>query len=128
MIIIPSMPTQFRPLPQLEIQLNLPELRALAFVLDRVLSLESPQAGLCFSVDRKLHEYTLGPKRMYVAYQFMKAISKGMNTPKENTYHRYLGSYISKGLNESITVKELAAIRTAWARHIARSIYEQIGD
>ena len=39
MIIIPSMPTRFRPLPQLEIQLNLPELRALAFVLDRVLSL-----------------------------------------------------------------------------------------
>ena len=128
MIIIPSMPTRFRPLPQLEIDLEVHELRTLAFVLDRIVSPEGYIAGLCFSVDKKLHQHALEPNRTYIAYKFRKAVCEGMNPPTENTYHRYIGSYLSKTWDSSITVKELAAIRDAWARHIARSIYEQIGD
>ena len=128
MIIIPSMPTRFRPLPQLEIDLEAHELRTLAFVLDRIVSPEGYTAGLCFSVNRKLCQHEFAPNRMYIAYKFSKAVSKGMNPPGKNLYHQYIGGYLSKTWNESITVKELATIRDAWARHIARSIYEQIGD
>lgn len=127
MIIIPSMPTRFRPLPQLEIDLEVHELRALAFVLDRIVSPESYTAGLCLSVEEMLYTHALVTNRG-VAYKFSKAVGEGMNPPEENTYYTYIGGYISKGLNKSITDKELAAIRDAWARHIARSIYEQIGD
>lgn len=122
------MSTRFRPLPQLKIDLEVHELRTLAFVLDRIVSPEGYTAGLCFSVDRKLHQHELGPNRTWVAYKFGNAVCEGMNPPGKNSYHQYIGGYISKGWNESITVKELAAIRDAWARHIARSIYEQIGD
>lgn len=128
MIIIPSMPTRFRPLPQLEIDLEVHELRTLAFVLDRVVSHEGYTAGLCTSVDRKLHQHTLGPNRTHIAYKFTKAVGKGMNPPGKNSYHQYIGGYLSKTWSMPITEKELAAIRNAWARHIARSIYEQIGD
>ena len=125
MIIIPSMPTRFRPLPQLEIDLEFHELRTLAFVLDRIVS---PEGGLCFSVDRKLYQHALEPNRMHITYKFSKAVGKGMNPPGKKSYHQYLGGYLSKKWNRSITVKELATIRDTWARHIARSIYEQIGD
>ena len=128
MIIIPSMPTRFRPLPQLELNISLSGLRILAFALDRIVSPEGYTAGLCLSVDRKLHEHVLGPNRMFVAYNFSKAVDEGMNPPTENTHHQYIGSYLSKTWTESITEKEFAAIRDTWARHIARSIYEQIGD
>ena len=127
MITIPSMPTRFRPLPQLEIDLEVHELRILAFVLDRIVSPEGYTAGLCFSVDRKLHQHALVLNRTWVAYKFSNAVGKGMNPPGKNSYHQYIGGYLSKTWNESITVKELATIRDAWARHIARSIYEQIG-
>ena len=128
MIIIPSMPTRFRPLPKLELDISLSGLRDLAFVLDRVVSPEGYTAGLCVRVDRKLHQHALGPNRTHIAYKFSKAVCEGMNPPTENTYHQYIGGYLSKTWNESITVKELATIRDTWARHIARSIYEQIGD
>ena len=128
MITIPSMPTQLRPLPQLELNLSLSELRALAFVLDRIVSLEGYAAGLCFSVSRKLRESALEIKTTNITYQFFKSVNNGMNPPGENTCHRYIGSYIHKEWNESFIGKELAAIRDAWAKHIARSIYEQIGD
>ena len=129
MITIPSMPTRFRRLPQLEIDLEVHELRTLAFVLDRIVSPEGYTAGLCYGVERKLHQHSLGHTHTrHVAYQFSKAVGEGMNPPGKNSYHQYIGGYLSKRWNESITVKELAAIRDAWARHIARSIYEQIGD
>ena len=128
MIIIPSMSTRFRHLPQLEIDLEVHELRTLAFVLDRIVSPESYTAGLCVSVDRKLHQHALVLNRTHIAYKFSKAVCEGMNPPTEKTYHQYIDSYLSKTWNRSITVKELATIRDTWAAHIARFIYEQIGD
>ena len=129
MITIPSMPTRHRSLPQLEIDLEAHELRTLAFVLDSIVSPKSYTAGLCLSVDRKLHltpKYNVNVSR--IAYKFAKAVGEGMNPPGKKTYYQYIGDYISKGRYESITNKELAAIRDTWAAHIARSIYEQIGD
>ena len=124
------MPTQAQPLPQLELNISLPELRALAFVLDRIVSLESYTAGLCLSVKRKLDENTLRLEidTENVAYEFLKTVNKGMNPPGKNTCHKYIGSYLHEAWSEYCTDKELAAIRDAWAKHIARSIYEQIGD
>ena len=128
MITIPSMPTRFRPLPQLEIHLETHELRTLAFALDRIVSPESYTAGLCLSVLEKLYEHALAHNIGRVDCKFAKAVSKGMNPPGQNEHHQYIGSYLPKTWNQSIAIKELATIRDAWARHIARSIYEQIGD
>ena len=129
MITIPSMPTRFRPLPQLEIHLETHELRTLAFVLDRIVSPESYTAGLCFRVLGKLHEHALAHNVSVsgIANEFGKAVSKGMNPPGQNEHYQFIGSYLPKTWNQSITAKQLATIRDAWARHIARSIYEQIG-
>ena len=126
MITIPSMPTRFRPLPQLELNLSLSELRALAFVLDRIVSPESYTGGLCLSVSKKLRE--LGLNTMQIACEFSKAVDEGMNPQEGNTHNQYITSYLYRVWSESITSKEIAAIRDAWAKHIARSIYEQIGD
>ena len=127
MITIPSMPTRFRPLPQLEIHLETHELRTLAFVLDRIVSPESHTAGLCLSVLEKLYEHALAHNIGRVDCKFAKAVSKGMNPPGQNEHYQYIGSYISEEWKHALTLKELAAIREAWAKHIARSIYEQIG-
>ena len=128
MITIPSMPTRFRHLPQLELDLEAHELRTLAFVLDRIVSPESYTCGLCLSVCAMLYEHALAHNVGRVDCKFAKAVNEGMNPPGENKYHQYIGGYLCKRWNESITDKELAAIRDAWAKHIARSIYEQIGD
>ena len=128
MITIPSMPTRHRSLPQLEIDLEAHDLRILAFVLDRIVSPEGCTAGLCLSVKEMLKGHALGHHSVHVAYKFADAVGKGMNPPEENIYHQYVGSYISKEWKYNLTIEKLAAIRTAWARHIARSIYEQIGD
>ena len=129
MITIPSMPTRFRPLPQLEIHLETHELRTLAFALDRIVSPESYTAGLCLRVLEKLHEHALAHNVSvsWIASEFGKAVSKGMNPPGKDTHCLYIGGYLDERWNKSITDKELATIRDAWARHIARSIYEQIG-
>ena len=129
MITIPSMPTRFRPLPQLKLDLETHELRTLALALDRVVSPESYTAGLCLSVKRMLHvmpTHNMSVSR--IAYKFAEAVGEGMNPPGKNTYYQYIGSYISKEWKYAISNKKLAAIRDAWAKHIARSIYEQIGD
>ena len=126
MITIPSMPTRFRPLPQLKLNISLPELRALAFVLDRIVSPKSYTAGLCLSVRIKLHD--LGLNTMQIACEFSKAVDEGMNPQEGNTHNQYITSYLYKVWSESVTSTEIAAIRDAWAKHIARSIYEQIGD
>ena len=128
MITIPSMPTRFRPLPQLELDLEAHELRTLAFVLDRVVSPESYTGGLCLSVCIMLYEHALAHNIGRVDCKFAKAVSKGMNPPGQNGYHQYISDYLYREWGKRITDKELAAIRDAWAKHIARSIYEQIGD
>lgn len=129
MIIIPSMPTRFRPLPKLEIKLDTPELRILAFVLDRITSPECYISGLCSSVIEICNFLSVHKVNVYgIDHKFSKAVKEGMNPPEENTRHLYLGSYLFEKQRHIITVKELATIRDTWARHIARSIYEQIGD
>ena len=129
MIIIPSMPTRFRPLPQLEIDLEVHELRTLAFVLDRITSPECYTSGLCSSVIEICNFLSVHKVNVYgIDHKFGEAISKGMNTEENTLKHRYLGSYLFEKQKHIITVKELATIRDTWARHIARSIYEQIGD
>ena len=129
MITIHPMPTRFRPLPKLELDLDVPQLRTLAFVLDRIVSPKSYKAGLCLSVNEMLHVmFTNKVNVIIIAYEFGSAVSKEMNPPGQNEYHQYISSYLCEGWNESITDKEIAAIRDTWAKHIARSIYEQIGD
>ena len=117
MITIPSMPTQHRPLPELEINLEIPQLRELAYTLDRVKVESEWRIGLCFAV--------LTNKASVAAhYAFTQAVSRGMNKDAGDRHHGYLYQYLGE---DNITLEELTAIRQAWAAHIARSIYEQIG-
>ena len=117
MITIPSMPTRLRPLPELEIDLEIPQLRKLAGVLDRVKVDSRWRAGLCLTV-------VVGSTA--VQYAFERAVSRGMNknAGELGRYHGYLYQYLDE---DDISLEELTAIRQAWASHIARSIYEQIG-
>ena len=119
MITIPSMPTRFRPLPELELNLEIPQLRELAGALDRVKVDLRWSAGLCVAVT------TCAP--VTAQYAFEQAVSRGMNKDagELDRHCMYLYQYLDEGY---ITLDELTAIRQAWASHIARSIYEQIGD
>ena len=117
MITVPSVPTRFRPLPELEIHLETPQLRELAGVLDRVKIGGQWCDGLCTAVA----EMAAPP----VWHAFGLAVSYGMNRDSEpDRFCVYLHHYLSE---DDITLEELTEIRQAWASHIARSIYEQIG-
>lgn len=118
MITIPSMPTRFRPLPELELNLEIPQLRELAGALGRVKIARQWSAGLCIAVATEALDAT--------QYAFKQAVSRGMNKDADeyDSYCTYLDQYLGEG---DITLDELTAIRQAWASHIARSIYEQIG-
>ena len=118
MITIPSMPTRLRPLPAIEINLEIPHLRELANALDRVKVNSAWGAGLCFAVD--------GGASVAIQSAFGRAVSRGMNKNADelDRHYGYLYQYLGM---DNITLEELTAIRQAWAAHIARSIYEQIG-
>ena len=119
MITIPSMPTRLRPLPELEIDLETPQLRRLAGALDRVKVANRWNAGLCFAI--------ISTDASFAAQQaFSYAVSRGMNkdTGELDRGYGYLYQYLGE---DNVNLKELTAIRQAWASHIARSIYEQIG-
>ena len=118
MITIPSMPTRLRPLPELEIGLETPQLRELACVLDRVRTDGQLRNGLCNAV--------AGMATPSVWHAFTHAVSRGMNKDagELDRYCTYLDQYLGE---DDATFEELTAIRQAWAAHIARSIYEQIG-
>ena len=119
MITIPSMPTQLRPLPELELELNAPQLRKLAGALDRAkVDSKWRGGGLCFAVRAEVSVTT--------QYAFQQAVSHGMNKDASelNRYCIYLYQYLGE---DDVSIEELTAIRQAWAAHIARSIYEQIG-
>ena len=119
MITIPSMPTRFRPLPELELELETPQLRELAYTLDRVKVNNRWSAGLCFAL--------MNAEVSFATHNaFTQAVSRGMNkdTGELDRYYGYLYQYLGE---DNITLEELTAIRQAWAAHIAHSIYEQIG-
>ena len=128
MITVPSMPTRFRPLPELELDLETPQLRKLAGVLDRVKVDSRWRAGLCLAVATEAS--------IAVQYAFERAVSRGMNKDAGRCcryLYQYLGeddvslTAIRQARVAHITLEELTAMRQAWAAHIARSIYEQIG-
>ena len=118
MITIPSMPTRLRPLPTLEIDLETPQLRELAGALDRVKTDGRLRDGLCIAV--------AGMATCSVWPAFSHAVSRGMNRDigESDQYCVFLDRYLGMDCFRSV---ELTAIRQAWAAHIARSIYEQIG-
>ena len=116
MITIPSMPTQYRPLPELELDLSVPHLRNLAGALDRVEVESRWRAGLCLAVTTEASVAT--------THAFEQAVSRGMNKDTGDRHCMYLYQYLGE---DDITLEELTKIRQAWASHIARSIYEQIG-
>ena len=117
MITIPSMPTQYRPLPELEIDLETPQLRELAYTFDRVKVESQWNAGLCLALIGT--EASVATQRA-----FERAVSRGMYKDAGRCcVHLY--QYLDEVID--ITLEELTAIRQAWAAHIARSIYEQIG-
>ena len=118
MITIPSMPTRIRPLPELEIDLEVPRLRELAGALDRVKVDSRWRAGLCLTVATEAS--------IAIQYAFERAVSRGMNKDagELDRYCTYLYQYLGE---DDVSLEELTAIRQAWAAHIARSIYEQIG-
>ena len=115
MITIPSMPTRLRPLPELELDLSVPQLRSLAGALYRVKVDSRRRAGLCLAVD-------VGSTA--TQYVFQRAVSRGMNKDTKDRHCMYLHQYLDE---DDVSLEELTAIRQAWAAHIARSIYEQIG-
>ena len=117
MITIPSIPTQLRPLPELEIDLETPQLRELAGALDRVRTDGQLRNGLCSAV--------AGMATYSVWHAFSHAVLHGMSRDKGDRHCTYLDQYL--GENDVVDLKELTEIRQAWAAHIARSIYEQIG-
>lgn len=118
MITIPSMPTRLRPLPELELDLDIHQLRELAGALDRVKVDRRWRAGLCLAVSTCASVTT--------HYAFGRAVFRGMNKDdgEPDRPCTYLYQYLGE---DNITIEELTAIRQAWASHIARSIYEQIG-
>ena len=120
MLTIPSMTVGkwLRPLPELEINLEIPQLRELAGALDRVKVNRRWSAGLCIAVT------TCAPITTH--YAFKLAVSRGMNKDvgEPDRYCTSLYHYLGE---DNVTLEELTAIRQAWASHIARSIYEQIG-
>ena len=118
MITIPSMPTRLRPLPELELDLSVPQLRNLAGALDRVKVDSRRRAGLCLAVTTEAS--------VAAQYAFERAVSRGMNKDagELDRYCVYLYQYLGE---DDVSLEELTAIRQAWAAHIARSIYEQIG-
>ena len=118
MITIPSMPTRFRSLPELEIDLDAPQLRELAYALDRVRTDGQLRNGLCIAV--------AGTAPLSVWPKFSHAVSRGMNRDigESDQYCTFLDQYLGMDCFKSV---ELTAIRRAWAAHISRSIYEQIG-
>lgn len=117
MITIPSMPTRLRPLPELELELNVPQLRELAYALDRVRTDSHLRNGLCIAV--------AGMATPSVGHAFGHAVLHGMNRDNGDRCCAYLHRYLGMDYVESV---ELTAIRRAWAAHIARAIYEQIGE
>ena len=119
MITIHPMPTRIRPLPELEIDLDVPRLRKLAKALDKVKIRTGWCAGLCLAV-------TSGTYDSQTAIHFGKAVSRGMNKDAGELDRccGYLFHYLGE---DDVTIEELTAIRQTWAAHIARSIYEQIG-
>ena len=118
MITIPSMAVGkwLRPLPELKINLEIPQLRELAGALDRVKVYRRWRAGLCIAVCASVT----------TQYAFERAVSRGMNknAGEIDRHHGYLYQYLGV---DNVTLEELTVIRQAWASHIARSIYEQIG-
>ena len=114
MITIPSMPTRFRPLPELELDISAPQLRELAGALDRVRTDGQLRNGLCSAV--------AGMATYSVWHAFSHAVVHGMSRDKGDRYCTFLGHYLGE-----VNLEELTEIRKAWAAHIARSIYEQIG-
>ena len=121
MITIPSMPTQYRPLPELEIELETPQLRELANILGEVAVEPHRFAGLCIEVASRAND-------AHIDRIFSQAVSFGMNRAVENgaSFCTYLHHYLNLG-EDDVNLEELTATRQAWAAHIARSIYEQIG-
>ena len=121
MITIPSMPTRIRPLPELEIDLEVPRLRELAGALDRVKVDSRWRAGLCLAL------ISIGAS--FATHDaFTQAVLRGMNKDAGELERYCAYTYLHQYLGEDdITLEELTAIRQAWAAHIARSIYEQIG-
>lgn len=115
MITIHPMPTRIRPLPELELELDIPQLRELAGALDQVRTNGQLRNGLCITV--------AGMTTPSVRHAFGDAVLHGMSKYSGNQYcvylYQYLGGYVS--------IEERTAIRQAWAKHIARAIYEQIG-
>ena len=127
MIVIPPMPTRFRPLPELRIHLDRDELLLLAQILSFVKVEPGWREGLCAAVDR-----VRGLSRLTAEFSF--AIQLGMNRSNLGENHQYLSSYLLGWASweapgsSGLTVEELAEIRQAWAKHIERSILEQVGD
>ena len=118
MITIPSMPTRLRPLPELELDISAPQLRELAGALDRVKVDSEWRAGLCLAM--------VTEASAAAQHAFQLAVSRGMNKDayELERYCTYLYQYLGE---DDVGLKELTEIRQAWASHIARSIYEQIG-
>ena len=127
MIVIPPMPTRFRPLPQLRIRLERGELMELAKILGLVKVELGWREGLCAAVAR-----ASGGSR--ITAEFSWAIQLGMNRGNLGENHQYLSSYLLGWTSweapgsSGLTVEDLAEIRQAWAKHIEVSIYEQAKD
>ena len=121
MIIIPAM----GPCPKLHIFLSLernaPTLRALAIVLDQIAQTGSCEA-LCAKAENHLYD---GNFHRSAAHNASRAFRIAVGC--ELYPHAYLTDYIL-GLHPNMPRGVAAAVRPIWAAHIARSIYEQIGD
>ena len=119
MITIHPMPTRFRPLPELELELDIPQLRTLTNILGEVAVEPHRPAGLCIEVAIRANDDNID--RI-----FSQAVSSGMNRGVDNgePFCTFLHHYLHLDKDD---LEELTAIRKAWAAHIARSIYEQIG-
>ena len=124
MITIPAMPTRLRPTPVLKLHLNREELLHLAGALGGVMIEPGWTAGLCHEVEKAINSYR-------VVAEFSIAIERAMNQHLPERPYKYIYSYLEEGVGRymsGLTVEELAGIRQAWAKHIERSILEQVGD
>lgn len=120
MITVPAM----CPFPAMEFEEAIPELRLIAIALTHLAALNS-KAPICTQVGKILDDietkYQDDKDDFSVAWEVFEY---AMQTALDD----YAFAPTWAVTHHDVTYDQAASLRPAWAAHIARSIYEQIGD
>ena len=115
MIVIPSMYS----CPELHLNCDVPELRIIARTLTRIHN-EGSRSPLCLQYSKQTRNFPKGTPEYRSKEEFENSMRKVLSP------HAFLTDYLNFNFNFGIATS--LDLRYSWAAHIARSIYEQIGD